>query len=186
MRATRQRSGRVRGANAEYGRAFAAEGSIRVSLVGLGVVILLAGCGREPASAGAVGAQPAGGKDQAASNSPLYCPPIDLGVLYPGEVVEHRVWLENRSDEPIEISKVETSCECVTARVETTTLCPKGRALAVFRYDGSRESIFRGSLAVAVIVSATNAGRVVESRLERKLESIGRSAISERDREVRS
>ena len=50
-------------------------------------------------------------------------------VLKPGGKAERDIWIENRSDKQITISKIETSCECTTIKklIPEMTFAPSER-----------------------------------------------------------
>lgn len=175
MRANRQHSGPVLGAVGRLLPADRAAALVCPSFVVLVFsVVPLAGCSREPANAAIAAAKSAAAAMPSATDSPLYCPPIDLGVVYPGEVREHRVWLENRSDEAIEITKIETSCECVAAGVETEVIDPKGRTLLICRYESEADSDFRGGIAPNVQVNFVCGAARSYKRIECQLDLASR------------
>lgn len=82
----------------------------------------------------------------------MACDPcvLVLGDVRPGGRAEAAVRLTNRGGEPVTVAQVETSCDCLTVRLDEPVLAPKGVAAAVVRLDLSHEPNFRGDLSIDV------------------------------------
>lgn len=75
---------------------------------------------------------------------------VDFGVLRQGESAEHRCWLRNPTETPIEIKGFKSSCECVCVTSENEIVAPGERALLTICFDGTHDAEFTGSLGVTV------------------------------------
>lgn len=88
---------------------------------------------------------------------------IELGVVRQGQVASLNVWLKNAGKSAVEVSKIQTSCECLELKLSQLLIEPGQRALAQVRYDGAREPDFVGSLQIEVELlddKATKVGQV--------------------------
>jgi len=81
---------------------------------------------------------------------------VDFGVLRQGESAEHRCWLRNQTQNPIEVSRFKSSCECVSVSSEADSIAPGERALLTVSFDGTHDAEFTGSLGVTVVVEGSH------------------------------
>jgi hypothetical protein len=75
---------------------------------------------------------------------------VDLGVVTQGQSAALKTWIKNQSDHAVQVSRIESSCECLDVRLSPMTIEPGKRALVRCHYDGAREPDFVGSLHIEV------------------------------------
>lgn len=110
------------------------------------VMLVISSCSQGfPAIAPSVGGSPK--KSQALL--PLQAT-IDLGVVIQGNSVELRSWVKNQSDKSVQVSIIESSCECLELKLSQKQVEPGERVLAHARFDGAREPAFVGALQIEV------------------------------------
>lgn len=76
--------------------------------------------------------------------------PIELGVLDPGESAEATLLLRNPRAEPILVVKIETSCDCVSAKPGSLQFGGCETRTLTLSYDPSAAPIFEGRLGVVI------------------------------------
>ncbi len=62
---------------------------------------------------------------------------VDIGRIKAGEVVEYKAAIENRGNEPLVITGIETSCGCTSVEYERAPIEPGERGAFSFRFDSS-------------------------------------------------
>lgn len=75
---------------------------------------------------------------------------IDLGVIEQGEFQKFSQWIRNRSDQTIQIAKLETTCDCLEAHISVSQLEASEKALICLSYDATKEPDFVGALQVEI------------------------------------
>lgn len=85
---------------------------------------------------------------------------IDLGVISPGATTRYSQWIFNQSDSEINVSTVETSCECLTAQISKSQLKIGDKLLIHLTYDGTKEPDFVGELQLEVTLKE-GTGKIV-------------------------
>ncbi len=98
---------------------------------------------------------------------------IDLGEVRAGGRAEGRFALANPGVGPVEVSKIECSCPCMTASLSAPVVAPQGEVSGRITLDLGAEPAFAGELAVEVR-GLDAAGRllflgVVEAKVSRGL-----------------
>jgi hypothetical protein len=70
-------------------------------------------------------------------------------VLKPGGKAEHNIYLENRSDKPITIIRIESSCDCSTAKnsAASSTFAPYERKWFRVSIDMGKDVNYVGAFA---------------------------------------
>lgn len=126
--------------------------------------ILIWGCSDAPSATPVTPVTPVASGNNSATSAkwPLQAT-IDLGVVRQGQVASLNFWLKNSGKSPIEVSKIQGSCECLELKLSQPLIEPGQRALAEARYDGAREPDFVGSLQIEVELldaKATKVGQV--------------------------
>jgi hypothetical protein len=83
--------------------------------------------------------------------SALECPgTTNLGKVRPGVAVTVPFEVHNRGREPIEVARIETSCECVQVLPPSARVEPSGSFNFSLKCDAVRDDGFRGRLAVDI------------------------------------
>ena len=75
---------------------------------------------------------------------------IDLGIVPQAGREQETFSLTNPTAEPVQIARIESSCDCLEIRLLATEVPPAGKVLAQARLDLSKEPEFIGSLAIQV------------------------------------
>ncbi len=75
---------------------------------------------------------------------------MDLGVVVQGQSAKLSSRIKNQSTNPVQVSKIESSCECLEVRFSRTRISPGESVLAHAHYDGVREPEFVGALQIEV------------------------------------
>jgi len=75
---------------------------------------------------------------------------IDLGVIVQGKSAELSCWIRNQGTGDLQLSKIESSCECLEIHLSKMHIAAGERILAHAHYDGAKESDFAGSLQIEV------------------------------------
>jgi hypothetical protein len=124
--------------------------------------ILLAGCSGPAGSAGeATHSRPLATRQQRTLLTPSV-PTVDLGIVPQGGHETETFSLTNAGSTPVEVARVETSCDCLAIRLARRVIGPSEKVLAQAALDLSKEPDFRGSLAIEV-TGLTSSGTVAFS-----------------------
>ena len=75
---------------------------------------------------------------------------LHFGQLPPGSEVEKVIWLKNHGNEPVTVSEVESSCSCLTLRLDRATIEPGGQTEATAVLDLNKEPDFTGGLLMTI------------------------------------
>jgi Protein of unknown function (DUF1573) len=76
---------------------------------------------------------------------------IDLGVVLRGSKAWYAFWLANKDPrQQLEISRVETTCDCLTVKLTNQVIEPKKRELVRVCLDTTKEPDFAGALDVEI------------------------------------
>lgn len=75
---------------------------------------------------------------------------IDFGIVPQGQERRHYVELKNTTGQPIQIGRIETTCDCLLVRLASEQLEPGETSLACLHLDLSLASEFTGTLAIDV------------------------------------
>jgi len=75
---------------------------------------------------------------------------IDLGIVPQAGREQETFSLTNCGTKPVEISKIETSCDCLDIRLSRRVIGPSEKLLATTSLDLSKEPNFLGGLAIEV------------------------------------
>jgi len=81
---------------------------------------------------------------------------IDLGIVRQAGREQETFALTNPGTEPVEITKFETSCDCLEIVLPRRKIGPSEKALAVATLDLGKEPQFLGNLAIEVKGLASN------------------------------
>jgi hypothetical protein len=126
-----------------------------VSVIGIGVLIsvplLSVGCNRLTASRASTNPNRASEPDSA--NPALLVPSsykIDLGVVPQSGRREYAFLLQNPSELPVTLDKIETSCECLQVSLPRRFIPAKTKAVVVLRFDLGHDKEHQGKLAIEV------------------------------------
>lgn len=77
-------------------------------------------------------------------------PVVDLGAIVRGQRAVAEVRISNPTADLIEWDRIETSCPCISLRIQANSVDPGGSALAVVIFDSSVEPDYTGDLGVDV------------------------------------
>lgn len=111
----------------------------------------LSGCNRG-VGGGATPAQPLG-KLSACPAVTLLEPSestIDFGVVPKAARREQEFWLTNPGGEPVDIGKIETTCDCLVIDLPTRVIPPSAKVAARAKLDLTHEDDFHGHLGIEV------------------------------------
>ena len=130
----------------------------RESFLSCLLVLLLVGCGNTPPPKSGPTAVPAPQPEK--QESVAFGETFDLGVIYQRESARRNGWVKNRTGKPIQIVRIEASCECLDVQLSKFEIAPGDRALAQLHYDGMKEPDFVGSLQIEVNLIGDNDQKV--------------------------
>lgn len=85
---------------------------------------------------------------------------FDFGVLPKGGQAQETFWLHNPSKDPVEIDRIDTSCDCFVVILAAKTVPPNDKILATIKLDFSHDNNFFGSLGMQA-TAAINSGNGV-------------------------
>jgi hypothetical protein len=71
---------------------------------------------------------------------------LDLGTIPKGGSRSTTIWLENPTNQPVEVSSISTSCDCFEFTLERSRISPGERVKACATVDLASESDFIGGL----------------------------------------
>ncbi|MGC8641837.1 MAG: DUF1573 domain-containing protein [Isosphaeraceae bacterium] len=77
--------------------------------------------------------------------------PISLGKLGYGQLAKATASVRNRGPEPVTVVRIETSCPCLRAVLEPTTVGPREAGRMSLSFDPRGEHDFRGDLSIEVV-----------------------------------
>lgn len=104
-----------------------------------------------------------------ASRSPISInhgePSIHCGVLFPVESQRTRIKVVNNTGFPVSIDSITTSCECVSIEPKSNVLSPNSTFFFDIKYDGQKDSEFRGELAVEIDFRMKSEGKSYTSSI---------------------
>jgi hypothetical protein len=96
-----------------------------------------------------------------------------LGRVPSGSRTEGAFTLHNNSTEPVELDRIETSCECLAVEVAERAIAPGARVKARYVLDLGHEPRFAGSLSLTATghksMKAACPGPVFEIRIEAEI-----------------
>jgi beta-lactamase regulating signal transducer with metallopeptidase domain len=79
----------------------------------------------------------------------------DFGVVRHGNVVSHRILMENRCEDPIDITDIRTTAGCVQASAGRTTLAPGQKTFLTIKVDTGR---FTGPKQFRILMNCSERG----------------------------
>ena len=75
---------------------------------------------------------------------------LNLGDVPAGGQKQGEFWLTNRTAAPVEVSEIETSCDCLTIDLKNRVLSPGQKVVGKALLDLRREPGFTGTLSIDV------------------------------------
>ena len=102
---------------------------------------------------------------------------LDLGVIVQGKSAALGCWVTNNGKNPVQVSKIESSCDCLTVTLSKQQIAPGEKILVTASYDGAKEAEFVGSLQIEVNLFDDNQTKV--GQIEIPIEVISSDNSSE-------
>lgn len=109
---------------------------------GLALCLAWVACGGRKTSAGADATPPAGARVVALTDSLLAaggCDTLRFGRMRPGEIAVKRLWIENRTPQPLVIVSYTRSCGCTTLDYSAEPIAPGAARRLELAFDSRGE-----------------------------------------------